>query len=475
MWTVAVIGFGAAAAGIAIPATAGQHAAVDETQYLLTAISLAEDGDLDIADELAARRWLAFADDEPPVQTATRADGRAISPHDPLLPLLLAGPVALGGWIGAKLALAACAGALAAAMLWTAVRRFAVRLRVAAPGVAIAAASAPLAVYGQQLYPELPAALTVVLGVAALTGPADRRHLAVLAAVIVAAPWLSVKYVPVVAVLAALGGYRWWRAGRRTDVLLTSGALALAGAAYLAVHRMVWGGWTVYASGDHFATRGGEFTVVGDDISVAGRSVRLLALLTDRDYGLLAWQPAFLLLIPAAAALLSARAFHARHTRCNARAEQEHRAPTVRGGLVRRRPGVGGLLAPLAVGWLVAAFVAATMHGFWWPGRHLVMVLPLAVLAILVWVGSAGTAVRLAALALGMAGVVTYAGLLVAGYTGEFTWVSGLDAVGGPLRALLPDYRATFWVPHLLWCAASASLALGVARITNCQVMLHSS
>jgi len=237
--------------------------------------------------------------------------------------------------------------------------------------------------------------------------------------------------------------------------------------AHLGLHRVLWGGWTVYASGDHFATRGSEFAVVGDDVSVAGRSVRLLALLTDRDYGLLAWQPAFLLLIPAATALLSARAFHARHTRCNARAEHEHRAVTVSG------TGGGVLLAPLAVGWLVATFVAATMHG--WPGRHLVTVLPLAVLAILVWVGSAGTAVRLAALALGMAGVVTYAGLLVAGYTGEFTWVSGLDAVGGPLRALLPDYRATFWVPHLLWCAGSAGLALSVARITNCQVTLHSS
>ena len=84
---VAAIGFVAAAIGIGVPATDGQNAAVDETQYLLTAISLAEGGDLDIADELVERRWSAFAQAEPPVQTATRADGRASSPHDPLLPL----------------------------------------------------------------------------------------------------------------------------------------------------------------------------------------------------------------------------------------------------------------------------------------------------------------------------------------------------------------------------------------------------
>ena len=51
----AALATGAAAAGIGIGATDEQHAAVDETQYLLTALSIAEDGDLDISDELELR------------------------------------------------------------------------------------------------------------------------------------------------------------------------------------------------------------------------------------------------------------------------------------------------------------------------------------------------------------------------------------------------------------------------------------
>ena len=95
----------AALLGIGVRSTYGGHAAVDEPQYLLTAVSLWEDHDLDIADELAAQRHRAFFDAELPVQTGRLGDGRQVSPHDPLLPVLLTVPVALGGWVGAKAAL----------------------------------------------------------------------------------------------------------------------------------------------------------------------------------------------------------------------------------------------------------------------------------------------------------------------------------------------------------------------------------
>ena len=44
-------------------------------------------------------------------------------------------------------------------MLWTAVRRLAIPVRPATAVVALVAATAPLAVYGSEVYPELPAAL----------------------------------------------------------------------------------------------------------------------------------------------------------------------------------------------------------------------------------------------------------------------------------------------------------------------------
>ena len=88
----AVVGLVVAAwAAVAIPAraTVAARTTADEPQYLLTAVSLWEDRDLDIADELDARRQRAFFAAELPVQTSRLPDGRQVSPHDPLLPVLL--------------------------------------------------------------------------------------------------------------------------------------------------------------------------------------------------------------------------------------------------------------------------------------------------------------------------------------------------------------------------------------------------
>ncbi|MGE3287592.1 MAG: hypothetical protein AB7J32_16035 [Pseudonocardia sp.] len=471
MAAVAVLGFVAAALGIAVPATGGQHAAVDETQYLLTALSIAEDGDLDISDELAFQRWRAFADAQPPQQTAIRPDGRAISPHDPLLPLLLAWPMAVGGWVGAKLALACLAGLLAAVLLWTAVRRFGVPVPLAAGGVAIATASAPLAVYGQQVYPELPAALLVLCAVAMLAGPPSRAGLAGLVVVLATVPWLSVKYVPVVAALAVLGAWRW--RARVADLDVAGAVLAAAGAAYLAVHRAVWGGWTVYASGDYFVERGSEFAVVGDDVSLSGRALRLTGLLLDRDYGLVAWQPAYLLVVPAVGAVATVLVLALRRRArvgAGVRAATPAPGPGPHGRAVRptgcdeRAIRAVLLLVPLAAGWLVASFVASTMHGFWWPGRHVVAVLPLAVLVILVWLADAARATRLVALLAGLAGVAIYAALLVAGRTAGFTWVLGMDVVDVGWRAVLPDYRGSYGALHIVGLIILLGLLGGASR-----------
>lgn len=424
MVVVGLLAAVAAGLGARVPATHGGAAAVDEPEYLLSALSLYSDRDLDIADELAERRFLPYHDADLPVQTATRPDGRRISPHDPLLPVLLAVPVGLGGWVAAKLTLAALGGVLAALLVWVAVRRFDVPLRVAAPGVALACCTAPLAVYGQQVYPELPAALAVTVAVAALTGP---RGTALAAAAITALPWLSVKYVPVAAALAAVALAR----GTARQRAALTGTLAAAAVAYAAVHRLIWGGWTVYASGDHFTS--GEFGVVGSSPDYPGRTIRLLGLLIDRDFGLAAWQPAWLLLVPAAAALLA-----------------------------RRPPHWGTLALPLAAGWATATWVALTMQGFWWPGRQVVVVLPLAVLAILLW---ARDHARLA-VALAAVGVAYYAVLLTAG---GVTWVLSPDDLGlhPPARWLLPDDRDLTAVDagtYALWVAVAAVTAWRTAR-----------
>ena len=130
----------------------------------------------------------------------------------------------LGGWVAAKLTLAVLAGILAALLLWVAVRRFAVPPRLAVPGVALATCTAPLAVYGQQVYPELPGALAALVAVAALTAPRPTpRTLSVLALAVVALPWLSAKYAPVAAALYLVAAIGLWRAHRRRAAAALTG------------------------------------------------------------------------------------------------------------------------------------------------------------------------------------------------------------------------------------------------------------
>lgn len=59
MLAVGLVGFAAAALGIGVRAIDAAHAAVDEPQYLLTALSLGDARDLDHADEAADQRWRA--------------------------------------------------------------------------------------------------------------------------------------------------------------------------------------------------------------------------------------------------------------------------------------------------------------------------------------------------------------------------------------------------------------------------------
>jgi len=437
MVLVALLATVAAGAGITVRATYGGPAAVDEPEYLLTALSLAEDRDLSIADELADERWRAFHDAELPVQTAVLEDGRRVSPHDPLLPLLLAVPMAVGGFVAAKWTLAVIAGALAALTLWVGVRRLGLPVGVTAAAVALAGATAPLAVYGQQVYPELPAALVTLAAVAALTGPLGARGRAGLALAVVALPWLSVKYVPVAASLAAIGLWSLRRRGETRAAVVLVGALAVAGVVYLGLHQLLYGGWTVYATGDHFQ-RSGEFGVVGFRPNYLGRATRLTGLLVDRGFGIAAWQPAWLLVVPAVFAVVKARP--------------------------RWWPAV---VVPLVAGYLNATFLALTMHGYWWPGRQLVVVLPLAALVVAWWLARHGAAVRLGAVGAAAAGVLTYGWLLADGRARRVTWVTGFETVGSPayrvVRPLLPDYRhlgAGTWARHAGWILVLGLLAV---------------
>ena len=370
------------------------------------------------------------------MQTEPLADGSALSPHDPLLPVLLAVPVGIAGVTGAKVLLALLAGVLAGLLVWVAVRRFGVRPWVAGVVVGAFGVSPPLAAYATQVYPELPAALAVTVAVAALTGPPRRGGTALAVGAVVALPWLGVKYAPVAAALALVllwrrargdlhrgsGRSSPWRPTARS-VVAPVVALVAAGVAYLALHRLWYGGWTVYAAGDHFV--GGELDVVGVDADYLGRSQRLVGLLVDRDFGLVAWGPVVLV---AVAGL---------------------------GGLLRRRPeGWEALVLPLAAGWLNATFVALTMHGVWWPGRQVVVVIPCAALVAAWWVDRMGRAAPAVVVALGVAGMALWGTLLWQEAFAGWSLILDVDRWANPVvgawRRTLPDARDGGRAPGLL-------------------------
>ncbi len=435
----------AAWAAVAIPARAtyGERTTADEPQYLLSALSLWREHDLYVDDEIAAEDYRPFHEVDLPVQTGQLEGGRALSPHDPLLPAVLAVPMGLGGWAAAKATLAALGGVLAALLTWAAHRRLAVPLGVAVPVVLAFSCTAPLAAYATQVYPELPAALATTVALIALTGPRRRGGHVALALAVTALPWLGVKYAPVAAVLALLGLGRLWRDHRTRAAMGLAGALVLAGAAYLVGHRLLYGGWTVYAAGDHFT--GGEFEVVGTEPHYLGRSRRVPGLLLDRTFGLAVWMPGYLLAVPALAVLVTRRP---------------------------RPPWWPVLAAPLAAGWATATWVALTMHGWWWPGRQVVVVLPCLVLAVAWWAAQARRVLPIV-VAAGLIGAVNWLWLAVEVLRLRLRLIVDFADTSNPLvrgfRVLLPDDRAPTLRDTVLtvaWVAVLAAVAAAAVRLT---------
>ena len=103
---VGLVTFGVSLLAIDARSTYGARVSSDEPQYLITALSLWEDFDLDVSDEIAERRYEPFHEITINQQTIALNDsGQELSPHDPLLPLILMVPYGIAGWVGAKVML----------------------------------------------------------------------------------------------------------------------------------------------------------------------------------------------------------------------------------------------------------------------------------------------------------------------------------------------------------------------------------
>jgi hypothetical protein len=442
--------FGVYAATIGLDAFAESDYGGDEPHYLLAAHSIVHDGDLDVRDEYAARAYADFYPNELRPH-GRETEGRLNEPHGVGFPLLIAPAYALGGARGVELFLAAIA-ALAIALAYR------LALRVApdpwALGAALAAGlSPPLVAYGSAVYPELSAAAALA-GAALLTVRLSARvrwqEAALCFVLLGALPWLGTKFVAAGVVVGAFAARAIWRARRRTLAVGGVEVALFSVALYVAINEAIYGGPTPYA-----ADIPGE---TATDASFPGgyleRAYRLVALFIDRGYGLLRWAPVFLL------------AFAGLWWLWRSRRDRLARAvPDVRE--VERTAGL--CAAALGAQLLVAAFLAPTMFGFWFPPRHLMAALPLAV-PLVAWGmrHAPRLGVALAALTLG-ASAWLYA---------DVRWGDGSlaadrpDAPLGPLTDALPLFsRGGGWP---FWLAGAIAVAGGALVLREALAARHS-
>ena len=164
------------------------------------------------------------------------------------------------------------------------------------------------------------------------------------------------RFVPAGLVIGVLAARAIWRARRRTlaigSVELSLFSVALA----VGINEALYDGPTPYS-----AYTGGEQSIGSD--SIVDRGYRLFGLFVDPGYGLLRWAPLFLL------------AFLGVWWLWRSRRERLARAVPLLHGVELT---AGLCTTVIAVQLVVAALIAPTADGAWFPGRHLIPVLPLA-------------------------------------------------------------------------------------------------
>ena len=352
--------FAAYAATIGLDAIGASEYAGAEPHHLLMAESIVEDGDFDLRNQYAARAYEDFyPGDLRPQGRAT--EGRLHEPYGIGFAAFIAPAYALGGPTGVELFLAAVA-ALAVALAYR------LALRVVPDPWALGAAGAvglspPLLASGSAVYPEA-AAGAALAGAALLAVRLDarpaRRDAVVCFALLGALPWLGIRFAAAGVLVGFVAARALWRARRRT-LAVGSVELALFSIAlYVGLNEALFGGPTPYAA----LASGESATGASFPIGYLERGDRLVALFADRDAGLLRWAP--VLLLAFAGLWWLWRLHRERLARAVPQLGEVELAASVSAGV-------------LGIQLLVAAFLAPELLGGWFPGRHLLAALPLAI------------------------------------------------------------------------------------------------
>jgi hypothetical protein len=316
----------------------------DEPHYLMVAQSLLLDHDLSLERDYALGRYTLYHD--APLAPHYRVRGRGgeiYSIHAVGLSILILPAWALAGYAGVTVFMALLA-ALVAGEVRAWVRELTSREGVAEAAGWLAVLTPPIVHYAGLVFTEVPAALALSLGLRlarrAQPGPTEGIAVGLAAA---ALPWLNVRYA-LLAGIVVLHALWCHRRARDLTLVLAPSVLSLAG--LLLFHHWLYGFWNpgrVY--GRH------------PELALATLPEGLPGLLLDQEFGLLVYAPILVLALPGFVQLL-------------------------------RRD------RPLALATFVSVAVLALTAGSWpmWrggfnpPGRFLVPVAPLLLVAVaLVW------------------------------------------------------------------------------------------
>jgi hypothetical protein len=279
--------------GMFVPGPAGPQG--DEPHYLTMAQSLLSDGDLDLTDEFAEREYAPFFGGTLEAHTSPQSPrGRLYAVHTPGLPALILPAYAVGGYPAVRWlmsALAALTAVLVARLVGDATGSPGARLAT----FGIVAFTPPLAFYALAVYPETPAALaTACFLLAARSDPKPGRLLLV-SGIAAALPWLHPKFLPLA--ILGLGLVLVRRASpmaRACALAVFAGSLALL-LAFFKSH---------YGRASFGAAYGPGLST---DVSLLRAPLGMLALLLDRQFGLLFASPVWCLALPGLGLLLRER------------------------------------------------------------------------------------------------------------------------------------------------------------------------